>query len=450
MTAENLKKLNIPSRPGCYRFYDKVGKILYVGKAANLRGRVLSYWRESAGHTPAKRSMVAQIEKIDWLETGSEIEALLLEANLIKKLQPPFNVVMRDDKRYIYLKISTDDEIPGLFATRKIDKSGKYFGPFTSALAVRQTLKAIRKIWPYCAERKRQAKPCFYYQIGLCTGICTGKISRAEYLEKVIKPIMLFFEGKKERIIRNYELRIKNCESLLKKKQTVGAAAEEGLVRLKFELKNMRHVLEHANIIGLGEKFAADVVELAKVLGLKKAPKRIEGYDIANIFGREAVGSMVVFAGGEPDKSEYRKFKIKAGQGKADDVRMLREVLERRMAHSVSPAPLPPPLLLARRRGDRWLRPDLIIIDGGKGQLSAALSVLKKFKADIPVIAISKGEGLRSALAPDKLFFPGEKKPLELPLASPALHLVKRVRDEAHRFAIGYHRKLRGKRFLGK
>ncbi|MEK7097275.1 MAG: hypothetical protein AAB906_00300, partial [Patescibacteria group bacterium] len=175
----------------------------------------------------------------------------------------------------------------------------------------------------------------------------------------------------------------------------------------------------------------------------------IEGYDIANIFGREAVGSMVVFSGGEPDKDEYRKFKIRIGEGEANDVRMLKEVLERRFKHSFLP-----PLLDKERKENKWPLPDLIIIDGGKAQLNAALSVLKKLKLDpsegragIPVISISKGEGLRSAGAPDKLFFPGEKKPLELPLASPALHLIKRVRDEAHRFAITYHRTLRSRKW---
>jgi excinuclease ABC subunit C len=158
-------------------------------------------------------------------------------------------------------------------------------------------------------------------------------------------------------------------------------------------------------------------------------PERIEGYDISNIFGKEAVGSMVVFAEGEPDKNEYRKFKIRIGQGQANDVGMLKEIMERRLNND-------------------WPLPDLIIIDGGKGQVNIIAAVLKRHKLEIPLIAISKGDGLRSAMAPDKLFFPGEKMPLQLSLASPAMHLIKRVRDEAHRFAIGYHRKLRSKKFI--
>jgi excinuclease ABC subunit C len=257
----------------------------------------------------------------------------------------------------------------------------------------------------------------------------------------------------------------------------------------------MGQVLEHTNILSLSEKYAADVVELAKVLDLPQVPERIEGYDISNIFGKEAVGSMVVFADGEPDKSQYRKFKIKIGQGQASDTRMLREVLERRLKHtpaspnltpSPSPSqerrakewPLPDLIIIDGGKGpasassyanlpaqagatadkkasagkqlsnNKWPLPDLIIIDGGKGQLNVALRVIEKAKLEIPVIAISKGKGLRSAQAPDKIFFPGEKQPLELSLASPALHIIKRVRDEAHRFAISYHRLLRKKKVL--
>ena len=253
------------------------------------------------------------------------------------------------------------------------------------------------------------------------------------------------------------------------KKLVAGTAEYEKIKEessyLKYQVKHMQHVLEHANILGLVDKYATDIVELAKVLGLPKTPDRIEGYDISNIFGREAVGSMVVFTDGEQDKSEYRKFKIKIGQGEASDVRMLREVLERRFFHSTKNSVIPAEIvtegrnpLMAEENGSRtksgmtrkeeWALPDLIIIDGGKPQLNVAAAVLKKHKLHIPLIAISKGNGLRSGIAPDKLFFPGEKKPLSLPLSSPALHLIKRVRDEAHRFAITYHRNLRSKEWM--
>jgi len=446
MNLADIKNLNLPIAPGSYQFYNATGKIVYIGKAANLASRVLSYWQKSASLTPAKYSMLKRIVRIKWIETESEIEALLLEANLVKKYQPDYNVLLRDDKRFAYIKISLDDEIPGVFITRIIDKSGKYFGPFTSALAVRETLRALRKIFPYCLERKIKERPCFYYQLGRCLGICAGKISREDYVRQVIRPLVMFLEGKKGRIIKNYELRIRNLEKVNKKLDSEGATYLENqkeIGELKYQLANMKQVLEGAKVIGVADKYANDVVELAKILGLPKIPERIEGYDIANIFGREAVGSLVVFSGGEPDKNEYRKFKIRLGQGEANDVRMLAEVLERRFKHT-SPQPSP-----YKGEGGNWPLPDLIVIDGGKAQLNAAVRILKKRRLEIPLVAISKGLGLRSSVAPDKLFFPGEKKPLELPLASPALHLIKRVRDEAHRFAIGYHRKLRSRAEFG-
>jgi len=459
MNLSNIKKFNIPKSPGCYFFKDKTGKIIYIGKASNLASRVSSYWRESAGLTPAKIKMIEEVNKIEWIETDTEIEALLLESNLIKKHQPIFNIDLRDDKRFTYIKISTDDEIPGVFITRKIDKSGKYFGPFTSANAVRETLKSIRKIWPYCTERKIKSKPCFYFQINRCLGICAGQVTKKEYMHQVIKPIILFLEGKKNRIIKNYELRIKKLENTKTQKHKNTDQVLKEINLLKFKLLNMKKVLEHANIIGVTEKYSADVVELAKVLALPKVPERIEGYDISNIFGHVAVGSMVVFSGGEPNKNEYRKFKIRVGQGQASDTRMIKEVLERRLAHSISNFKFQISNKIQNPKSkklkqynieDCWKIPDLIIVDGGKGQLNVALSVLKKSKLDLPIIAVSKGQGLRSSLAPDKIFFPGEKNPLVLPLASPAMHIIKRVRDEAHRFAIKYHRELRKKALFNK
>jgi len=434
MTLDQAKKYDLPKRPGSYQFYDASGKLLYVGKAANLKSRALSYWQKSTGHSPAKAAMVKEVADIKWVETDSEIEALLLESNLIKKHQPPFNVMLRDDKRYAYVKISLDDEIPGVFVTRTIGKAGKYYGPFVSLTAVKETLKTIRKIWPYCTTRRPQKKPCFYYQVGRCIGICGGLVTKKEYMDKVVRPIMLFFEGKKGKIISNFKFQISKLEKNLENGKLPDEERSAMMAELQsanFQLLNMQNVLSHSHILGLEDKYATDVIELAKVLGLPRTPQRIEGYDISNIFGQEAVGSMVVFAEGEPDKSEYRKFKIKVGQGQASDTRMLKEVLERRFNND-------------------WPLPDLIIVDGGKGQLNMIASVLKKLELEIMLIAISKGEGLRSGIAPDKLFFPGQKQPLELPLASPALHLIKRVRDEAHRFAITYHRDLRSKAWLRK
>lgn len=422
MNLEQVKKLNIPTNPGCYQYFNKAGKLIYIGKAVNLRSRVLSYWREGTAHTPAKVRMVKDIAKIKWIEVDSEIEALLLEANLIKKWQPFYNIDLRDDKRFLYVHIS-EDEIPGVFLVRTIGKSGRYFGPFVSSQAVKETLKALRRIWPYCTMKKIQAKPCFYYQIGRCLGPCGNKVSLKKYKEEVIKPLILFFENKKSKVVKD----------LVKEKivlEKLGKIEEASLIN--YRLEQMRRVLENTRVLGVSEKYANDVIELAKILNLPTVPKRIEGYDISNTFGKEAVGSMVTFNNGEADKNEYRKFKITGKYSldrKKGDVQMLAEIMERRLNND-------------------WPLPDLMIIDGGKQQLNAITKILKKYKSNINIIGITKGEGLRSAGAPDKLFFPGEAKPLQLPLASPALHLIKRVRDEAHRFAITYHRKLRGKRFL--
>ena len=461
MDLAQVKNLDIPQSPGSYQFKNKAGEIIYIGKAANLRSRVVSYWQKSANHAPLKEHMMAEITMVEWIETDTEIEAYLLEANLIKKYRPNYNILLRDDKRFAYIKVSTEDEVPGVFVTRKIDRAGKYFGPFTSGLAVRETLKAIRKIWPYCTERRVGAKACFYYQIGRCLGPCGGKVDLAAYRKEVVEPIVKFLSGKKKQVMSELKARIKALEKVLKHlpDETQREKIEGELRLLQYQLLNMNNVLAHANILSVAEKYAADVVELAKVLSLPRVPERIEGYDISNIFGRDAVGSMVVFKNGEPDKNEYRKFKIKIGEGEANDVGMLREVLERRFKHSQEQASKKDTKEFQSPAGDWnsygksgggnfWPDPDLIIIDGGKGQLNAAVRAVKRAKLDIPVIAVSKGAGLRSALAPDKIFFPGEKQPLELPLASPALHIIKRVRDEAHRFAIKYHQLLRKKKFL--
>ncbi|MFH1662087.1 MAG: excinuclease ABC subunit UvrC [Candidatus Falkowbacteria bacterium] len=392
MNLDKIKKLNIPKSPGVYQFLDKKGDIIYIGKASNLNSRILSYFQKSVDHTPAKISMLSQIEKIKLIITDSEIEALLLEANLVKKYQPKYNILLRDDKRFVYIKISTEDEWPRVFMTRKIDKSGKYFGPFTSAESVKQVLKIIRKIWPYRSCARMPKRTCLYYRINKCLGMCEEKIKKQEY-KKIINKIDLFLQGRKK------DLRFKNIDL---------------------------RILKNTNILSVHEKYENDVIELAKVLSLPKIPKRIEGYDISNIFGKQAVGSMVVFSNGESDKNEYRKFKIKNKE--LGDIAMLKEILERRFNNS-------------------WPMPDLIIVDGGKAQLNVAHKILQKLNLDIVAISISKGDGLRSSSARDKIFFVGEKNPLELPLASPALHLIKRVRDEAHRFAISYHRKLREKIF---
>ncbi len=428
MNKEEIKQLKISTTSGCYQFLNKEKKVIYIGKAINLRNRILSYWCDTAHHSPAKYSMLKQIASIKIIKTDSEIEALLLEANLIKKYQPKYNMVLRDDKRHIYIKISTEEKWPRVFITRKLEKSGRYFGPLVSTKAVRETLKVIRKIWPFRSCRILPKRTCLYYRLGRCPGVCEKKIGEREY-KKIIKQIILFLEGKKEKIIKE----IKRELNKLKEKKKKSEEIEMRISRLEAQLFNLEKILAHSRILGLIDKYASDVVELAKVLGLPTLPSRIEGYDISNIFGKEAVGSMVVFKEGESSRNDYRRFKIKLNSQTANDTAMLAEVIERRLGHIKD-----------------WPKPDLIIIDGGRAQLNAVLRVFKSHKINIPSLAISKGEGLRSALAPDKIFFPEEKKPLELSVSSPALHIIKRVRDEAHRFAIKYHRQLKRKALYNK
>jgi excinuclease ABC subunit C len=222
---------------------------------------------------------------------------------------------------------------------------------------------------------KSKNKPCFYYQINRCFGPCSGEVSIEDYKREVVDPIISFLSGKKKKIVTSYKLQV----TKLTKKEKRGELNEEEareLLKLKFKVLNMEKVLAHANILSISEKYVADVVELAKVLSLPKVPERIEGYDISNIFGRDAVGSMVVFKNGEPYKNEYRKFKIKIGEGKGDDVGMMREVLRRRLAHSPKHAKTRQNTPSNNKK--LWPTPDLIIVDGGKGQLNGAIKEIKK------------------------------------------------------------------------
>ncbi len=460
----------LPATPGVYHFKNARGQIIYIGKAANLRSRVRSYFQEGAHHSPMKERMVGEIADITIIETDSEIEALLLEANHVKARMPHYNILLRDDKSYTYIKVSTEEPWPRVFATRRIDRAGTYFGPFTSGMAVKDVLRVLRKIVPFrCNLRpqayrdrvsvrteirspefvpeaitasgrdpanggrsKRPPKPCLQYHLGLCPGTCIGAITKEDYV-KNIRIILSFLRGKKREVIR----------AVKKQLGSDRAAAVDNL-------------LAHTKVLSVSEKYTDDARELQRTLLLPRLPLRVEGYDIANLMGNHATGAMVVFQNGEPAPNEYKKFKIKTVEG-SNDVAMLTEVLGRRLAHSMS--------LRAKRSNpdgiaaspsaprndtkDAWPTPDLIIIDGGKAQLNAAVRALKQAALDIPVLSVAKGGHGGVLKQKEEIYFPGERAPLKLPRSSPALHLVLRVRDEAHRFAIGYHKHLRKKRFLG-
>lgn len=392
---------SLPETPGVYLMKDGAGRILYVGKAGNLRRRVSSYFERP--HDTRIQALVARIKKIEHRKTDTALEALILEAELIKKLTPPFNIREKDDKSFLYIEI-TKEPFPRVMLVRGKDaERGRRFGPFTSASNVREALRILRKIFPWSTHEPERLgalpRPCFDYEIGLCPGTCTGAVSRAEYA-KTIKRLQLFLEGKKQRVLRALE----------KDMAAAGRKLEfEKAQKLRGQIFALRHIRDTA-LISDSEIVAAP----------ESAVRRIEGYDISNLSGTSAVGSMVVFEGDEPNKDEYRKFRIKT-VFKPNDVGMLTEVLTRRFK---------------RVADGRWPLPDLVLIDGGLAQANAAHRVLLRAGLRIPVVGIAKGpERKRNDIIG------------AIPKGVKKATLV-RVRDEAHRFAVSYHKALRERRAL--
>jgi excinuclease ABC subunit C len=547
LVAEQLRQL--PASPGVYLMRDAEGRIIYVGKAANLQHRVRSYFGTSQKLSPKLERMVEKVADIDYFVTGSEQEALILELNLIKRHHPRYNVRLRDDKTFPYLKISLNEEWPRIYFTRRVeDDGGRYFGPFASARSVRQTLKALKGIFPFRSCTRlitgTDSRACLEYHLHNCVGPCIGAVSREEYAE-VIKQAILFLEGKEEVVVKQLQDKMnQSAEALhyekaailrdqikairqviegqriatkVKGEQDVIAFAQDRdlacvqvffirsgklIGRESFVLQGTEHeetwqimtnfvkqfyssspyvppllLLQHpvedmavvkgwlrskrgrrvdiqvprrgdkkelVNIVaenakqGLEQlrikKLAAPrapeaaLAELQRELHLPHTPIRIEGYDISNIQGMAAVGSMVVFEQGRPKSAHYRRFRIKTVAG-ADDYAMLQEVLRRRFKRVKSET---------STEGAWAVLPDLVLIDGGKGQLNAALSVMQELGAtEIPTASLAKEN--------EEIFLPRQAGPVRLPGSSPGRQLLQRVRDESHRFALGYHQKVRKK-----
>lgn len=405
MTHSNLYK-NLPETPGVYLMKNRHGDVLYVGKAGNLRRRVASYFVRP--HDSRIQKLVSEVSQVQHKKTDTAIEALILEAELIKKLSPPWNVREKDDKSFLYVEV-TKEKFPRVLLVRGREKSGGMrFGPFTSAHDIRVALQIIRRIFPWSVHpplmykwgTRPNLRPCFDYEIGLCPGTCAGLVSREEYMRN-IRNLKLFFEGKKARILGSL-------------RKEMAAAAKHLEFEKAEKLKRRMFALEHVEDVALlGEDHLAAKGERWL---------RIEGYDISNISGTSAVGSMVVFTrsagrgqeSGEPDRNEYRKFKIRTVTG-SDDVGMLREVIKRRLKNS-------------------WPLPDLMLVDGGRAQVNAAKMVLDETGLKIPVVGMAKGPKRKKTQIVGKLP-PGISK-----------KTLVRVRDEAHRFAIAYHKKLRSVR----
>ena len=540
--AEKLKLL--PDSPGVYIMKDAHGKIIYVGKAVVLKNRVRQYFQSSRSQAPKVRAMVSHIADFETIMTANEVESLILEANLIKKHRPRYNIRLKDDKSYPYVKVTVQEDFPRVFITRRVMHDGAhYFGPYTNVTALRDSLKLLRRLFPLRTCRIMPERPCLEYHIKRCLAPCVGKVSQEDY-GAMIRAVLLFLEGRTDDVERALEQRMQHA---------AGAYHFEIAARLRDQLAAVRAAAQRQNIVtgagdqdaigmarssvgvcvqiffirsgkmigrehfllrgseeesdvdvlrafleqyynqatfvprevllpqvladadreviqnwlsekkgggrvvlltpqrgtkrdlivmatGNAEKFLADeqtrqslsdqqtmgaVEELGRYLGLEKAPYRMECFDISHNQGQETVASMVVFEGGLPKKSDYRRFKIKSAEGKPDDFLSMREVTTRRYVG------LPEEEL-----------PDLIVIDGGKGQLSSALEIIRMEAGhkNVPVVGLAKQFEL--------IFTEGCPDPVELPRRSASLYLIQRIRDEAHRFAITFHRKLRSKRNL--
>ncbi len=559
--AEHLQRVldTLPPRPGCYLYRNATGEVIYVGKAVNLRNRVRSYFHAEAGHDAKTRRLVREIAEIEWILVGSELEALILEMNLIKKHRPRYNIRLKDDKRYPYIKIHWAEPFPKVTVTRQMLNDGaRYFGPYTSVWAVHQTLDVLRRIFPYLtcdrAITGQDPRPCLYYDIKLCAAPCIGAIDQAGY-RQMISDLMAFLGGHSEEVVARLqsemlkaseELRFERASALRDQLRAVQAVMERQKVvfatdyldsdvlamarsdgeacvqvffirggkligREYFVLEGtegapdaevmaqflkqfyteaaavpaqvmLPQEIEEAQIIGqwlrsrrggqkveifvpregqphdlvqlatenavetlaaLRAQWQADthkqeqaLAELQSALQLPAPPNRIECYDVSNTQGTAIVGAMVVFERGVPSKKLYRRFNIESVVGAPDDFASMEEMLTRRFRRwqaaqeaSAQPGSTPDAAFA--------LLPDLIVIDGGKGQLGRARQVLDRFGllGKVPLIGLAKQQ--------EEIFFPDRADALLLARHSPALYLLQRIRDEAHRFGITAHRKQR-------
>lgn len=422
------KVKTFPTTPGVYLMKDKQGRVIYVGKAVNLRNRAGSYFNAAAAVDRRTIDLIPEIYDIDFIPTESEVEALLLEARLIKDIRPRFNTELKDDKTFPYLQIWVREPFPRVEFTRKPRSRGvKLYGPFTSAKKLRALIVVLQKIFRFrnCSldiddteERWRWFRPCLLASINQCTAPCNLRISQEDY-KKNIRRLRLFLDGKKRRLLKEMQAEMQFASTELK---------FERAARIRDEMK----ALEAINLRGnLNDHVQPEVFQidpkrglagLRKAFKLEKLPRRIEGVDIAHLQGGETVASLVQFIDGLPFKHGYKRFKINTVQG-VDDFASIHEVITRRFRR-------------LSQEGEPF--PDLLLIDGGKGQLSSAMAAMQALGIDPPfTISLAKRE--------EEVFLPGESDPRILSRHSFALRLLQYVRDEAHRFAQNYHHLLRKK-----
>jgi excinuclease ABC subunit C len=565
MTTEAPEQLRekldaLPTKPGVYLMKDASGKVLYVGKAVSLRARVRSYFHASASHNPKTQRLVANIADIDFIVTASELEALILESNLIKRHKPKYNVRLKDDKRYPYIKVTWQEDFPKVLIVRRMKQDGaRYFGPFTAAWAVQQTLHTLRRIFPYLTCNRtitgEDERACLYLDIGLCLGPCVGAASKEEYRD-MIDRFCQFLEGKADEIVAGLEAKMQAAseqwdfeqaaiyrdqldaiQRVIERQKIVSTAmADQDVVAfaradgdacvqvffirhgrligreyfvldgtaeetdtevvasfvkqfydeaayvppeillaheidealivqkwlrsrrgnkvvlrvprrghkrdlVKMAAENATETLAHLRAQWLVDegRQAKALAELQEHLALDEPPTRIECYDISTTQGSATTGAMVVFAKGVPRKSDYRRFRIRTVEG-TDDYASMREMLRRRFRRITEK---PEEQKAPGGKESAWhLLPDLLVVDGGKGQLNVALEVLDEFGLgdQIPAIGLAKQE--------EEVFLANRSDPVRLPRVSEGLYLLQRVRDEAHRFAITYHRRVRGRQTI--
>jgi len=535
------KLAHLPESPGVYLFKDAQGEIIYIGKAAVLADRVRSYFQKSADHSPKTSLLVTQVADLETMVTRSELEALILESNLVKRHKPRFNIVLRDDKQYPYVRLPIKEDFPRLSIVRRVQKDGAlYYGPYTPANALRETLKVIKHVFPLATctiEIDGTAdRACIEFEIKRCMAPCTGNQSKAEY-HQIVKQVRQFLEGRDRELLDDLRVRMEaaaeredfedaarlrdrlfKIDRMLEKQRITqtsatdqdviglarqgsavdlqilfvrgglligrkdffwpqsAEASDEELVRSAIEQfynkdgQPPRELLipteledtlliqqwlsekrgesvrvcspergaKHQLVLLAEENAAAAVAdhlrdeeldrqageELKRMLRLDHAPRRIEGFDISNTMGNQSVASMVVWEDGTMKKADYRRFKIQTVTG-ANDFASMKEVVTRRYGQE-----------------ELLPSPDLILIDGGLGQLAAALEGLKAVgQQGLPILGLAKARGEKE----ERIFLAGRKNPIVLRPQSPSTHLLQRIRDEAHRFAITFHRKLRGK-----
>src|SRR3989440_562638 len=456
----------LPAKPGVYLFRDAQGDVLYVGKAKSLRPRVRSYFQQSLDTRATIRELPERVDAIEVIVTQNEVEALHLEQNLIKRHRPPFNVRLRDDKSFPYIAVTVEDDYPRVMFTRERHRRGVvYFGPYANAKKVRETLDVLNRVFRYrpCEgpqPGRHSGIPCLDYHIERCFAPCVGYISKEEYRD-LIDQVIEFLSGEDRPIRRRleqqmreaaaeerfedaarYRNRLRAIERLSERQAVerksigtidvigVAVSPERAAVQV-FPLRDGRMVdryafhLENAG----GEELVEALEELREALNLESLPIRIECFDISNLQGHEVVGSMVVFEDAVAKRGHYRKFTLRGVDGQ-DDFASMREVITRRFSR-----------LGADPGSEEWnesfaAAPNLVVIDGGKGQLSAALAAMQEL--DLPRVAV-----IALAKRIEEVFVPGRSEPILLPVHSPGLQLLQRIRDEAHRFAVTFHRQRR-------